>query len=264
MAVASLGASASLGLDAFEGAAIELRPNATEDDLQLVIRSVYKQVFGNAHLLDSQRLDSAESQLRNGDITVRGFVRLVARSEFYQEQFFNKSNQYRFIELNCKHLLGRAPLDQTEISQHVQTYNEQGYGTDIDSYIDSDEYIANFGENIVPYPRSIRSQTGIKNVGFNRMFSLLRGSATSDSGQPARLISDLGSNLPSGIKPLAKGNGNVGNTNKRFRVTVSQPGTIAGFKRSNITYEVGYAQLSSKIQSIHRIGGKIASITEVA
>ena len=57
---------------------VELRPNATEDDLQVVIRAVYKQLLGNAHLLESQRLDSAESMLRNGDITVRGFVRMVA------------------------------------------------------------------------------------------------------------------------------------------------------------------------------------------
>jgi hypothetical protein len=264
MAVASLGNSASLGLDAFEDAPIELRANATEDELQIVIRAIYKQILGNAHILDSQRLESAESLLRNGDITVRGFVRLIAQSELYQEQFFNNSNQYRFIELNCKHLLGRAPLDQTEISQHVQIYNAGGYEADIDSYIDSDEYTENFGENVVPYPRSIRSQSGIKNVGFNRMFSLLRGSATSDSGQPARLISDLGANLPSAIKPLAKGGGNPTSTSKRFRITVSQPGTGAGFKRSNISYEVGYAQLTSKIQGIQRIGGKIISITEIA
>jgi Phycobilisome Linker polypeptide/CpcD/allophycocyanin linker domain len=264
MAIASLGNSASLGLDAFEGSPIELRSNSTEDELQIVIRAVYKQILGNAHVLDSQRLESAESLLRNGDITVRGFVRLIAQSELYQEQFFNNSNQYRFIELNCKHLLGRAPLDQAEISQHVQTYNTGSYATDIDSYIDSDEYTENFGENVVPFPRSIRSQAGIKNVGFNRMFSLLRGSATSDSGQPARLISDLGSNLPSAIKSLAKGSGNSTSTSKRFRITVSQPGTVATFKRSNISYEVGYAQLSSKIKGIQRIGGKIISINEIA
>jgi|GEM_PF-5363063 hypothetical protein len=34
-------------------------------------------------------------------------------------------------------------------------------------------------------------------------------------------------------------------------------------KRSNLTYEVGYSQLSAKIQSIHKMGGKILSITEV-
>ena len=58
---------------------VELRPNFTEDDLQNVIRSVYRQVLGNGHLMESERLDSAESLLRNGDITVRQFVSAVGR-----------------------------------------------------------------------------------------------------------------------------------------------------------------------------------------
>ncbi len=135
-----------------EAEPLELRAYASEDDLQAVIRAVYKQVLGNAHLMESERLASAESLLRNGDLTVRGFVRIVAQSELYQSQFFHNCSPYRFIELNYKHLLGRAPQDQGEISEHVQIYNEQGYEVEIDSYIDSDEYIENFGENIVPYP----------------------------------------------------------------------------------------------------------------
>ncbi|MDJ0574982.1 MAG: phycobilisome rod-core linker polypeptide [Xenococcaceae cyanobacterium MO_234.B1] len=241
---------------------VELRPNFTEDDLQQVIRAVYKQVLGNAHLLEGDRLTSAESLLRNGDITVRGFVRLVGQSELYQAKFFNNSAQYRFIELNCKHFLGRAPKDQVEIARHVLIYNEQGYTAEIDSYIDSEEYIASFGENIVPYACNTTTQVGSKNVDFNRAFSLFRGDATSDSGKSARLITDIAANLPSKIKPTAKGSGNASNTGKRFRITVS---SLCGgnIRRSNATYEVGYAQLSQKVQNIHKLGGKIVSITEV-
>lgn len=243
--------------------AVELRPNFTEDDLQTVIRAVYKQVLGNAYLLESDRLINAESLLRNGDITVRGFVRLVGQSELYQSQFFENSSQYRFIELNCKHFLGRAPQDQVEISRHVLIYNEQGYEADIDSYIDSVEYTAAFGENIVPYARNTSSQVGSKNVDFNRTFSLFRGDATSDSGKSARLISDLAANLPSKITAPAKGSGNVSNTGKRFRIATQKAGSGNNYRRSNLTYEVGYAQLSQKIQNIQRLGGKILSITEV-
>ena len=243
--------------------AIELRPNATEDDLQIVIRAAYKQVLGNAHLLENDRLTSAESLLRNGDITVRGFIRLIAQSDLYKSQFFDSSSQYRFIELNCKHFLGRAPKDQVEIARHVLIYNEEGYAADIDSYIDSDEYNEAFGENIVPYTRNAVSQPGSKNVDFNRTFSLVRGYGNSDSGQGARLISDIASNLPTKIKPLAKGSGNTSNTGKRFRITVAKPGAGRNFRRSNDTYEVGYAQLTQKIQSIHKLGGKILKITDV-
>ena len=81
---------------------IELRDNATEDDLQTVIRAVYRQVLSNHHVMESQREVNAESQLRNGDITVREFVRRVAQSAFYQSLFFDNSSAYRFVELNCK------------------------------------------------------------------------------------------------------------------------------------------------------------------
>ncbi|MFM6173485.1 MAG: phycobilisome rod-core linker polypeptide [Sphaerospermopsis kisseleviana] len=248
---------------AFVSEPVELRTGATEDDLQSVIRAVYKQVLGNAHLLSGERLESAESLLRNGDITVRGFVRIVAQSDLYQSRFFAENPPYRFIELNCKHLLGRAPLDQAEIAQHVQTYIEQGYETEIDSYLDSEEYTLTFGENIVPYPRCISSQIGVKNNVFNRTVSLLGGFATSDSSKQAQLTSTLAANLPQKIKIATAKGGAAGTTNKRFRIAVTKGGITPVSKQSNATYEVGYSQLSQKIQNIQKTGGKILAITEV-
>lgn len=246
-----------------EAESVELRPNATEDDLQSVIRAVYRQVLGNAHVMDSQRLISAESQLRNGDTTVREFVRAVAQSELYRSLFFENSSPYRFVELNFKHLLGRAPQDQAEISEHVQIYNAQGYEAEIDSYIDSDEYAVNFGENLVPSARGNRTQLGIKNVGFNRTFALMRGFAANDVGKSAKLISDLGGNLPTKIVSPSTGLGAYTSTAKRYRIAVSKAGG-ARVTQSVATYEVGYSQLSQRIQSIHKTGAKILSITEVA
>ena len=257
--------SATLGLDAFEGAAIELRPFSSEEDLQEVIRAVYKQVLGNQHILDSDRLSSAESTLRNGGITVREFVRQVAKSTLYQSLFFHGSSQYRFIELNFKHLLGRAPQSQSEISSHVALYNSEGYDAEIDSYIDSEEYLSSFGENTVPFPR-VSSQVGLSNDSFNRMFSLLRGSATNDSSGTARLITSIAANTATAIKPPAIGNGaNYDNTGKNFRVTFSSSKAAARlYKLSRQTSVVSYSQLSRKVQSIHKSGGTILSITEVA
>lgn len=242
----------------------ELRINATEDDLQGVIRAAYRQVLGNIHVMDSQRLTSAESMLRNGDITVKEFIRRIAQSDLYQSLFFSNNSPYRSIELNCKHLLGRAPLDQAEISQHVQTYNEKGYEADIDSYIDSAEYSENFGENTVPYPRSIRSQTGIKNVVYNRTLSLLGGYATSDSSKQAQLIDTVAANIPQKIKMASSSQGSAySNTDKRFRLTILNLGSTNA-RAKTTTVEIGYAQLSQKIKNVQRSGGKILSITEVS
>lgn len=241
---------------------VELRPNATEDDLQAVIRAVYRQVLGNAHVMDSQRVASGESLLRNGDITVRGFVRLVAQSELYRSKFFENSSAYRFIELNFKHLLGRAPQDQSEISEHVLTYNGQGYEAEIDSYIDSEEYLSNFGENIVPYARGNRTQTGVKNVGFNRTFALNRGFAANDIGKQAKLISDVAGNLGTKIAAPVGGSGTSDSTGKRFRITVSKASYGPRVTQSKQTFDVSYSQMSQKIQNIQKTGGKILSITE--
>ncbi|MEL7035041.1 MAG: phycobilisome rod-core linker polypeptide [Cyanobacteria bacterium J06592_8] len=241
---------------------VELRPQATESDLQIVIQAVYKQILGNAHLLESDRLIDAESKLRNGDITVRGFVEQVAKSDLYRSLFFESASQYRFIELNCKHFLGRAPLDQAEISNHVQLYKEQGYDAEIESYIHSDEYSDAFGENTVPYPRN-QSQVGLKNVTFNRTFALNRGFATSDNSNKAALISDIASNRATKIDFPTKGGGRPGNTSKRFRVVAAKSGAGMVVRQANLTYEVSYENLSRKIQSISKTGGKILSITQI-
>jgi hypothetical protein len=250
--------------EAFISNPMELWGSNTEDDLQLIIRAVYKQVLGNVHVMESQRLENAESMLRNGDISVRNFVRMVAQSELYQSLFFNSSSPYRFIELNCKHLLGRAPLDQSEISDHVQIYNEQGYEAEINSYIDSEEYNRIFGENIVPFPRNITSQKGVKNLVFNRTVSLLSGFATSDSSNKAMLTTSIGTNVSPKIKVKSSGiEKTYSNNDKQFQISVTKSGTTPVFKQSNITYTVSYSQLSQRIQNIQKTGGKILSIVEV-
>ena len=245
---------------------IELRANASEEDLQTVIRAVYRQVLGNPHMMDSDRLTEAESFLRNGEITVRGFVARVAKSDLYRSLHFESASQYRFIEVNCKHLLGRPPVDQAEISQHVQLYNSQGYDAEIDSYIDSDEYLSAFGENIVPYNRSNVSQTGISNVTFSRGFAISRGYATSDASNSAKLISALGGNSAVAVKAgSSMGSGTYDNTGKRFRIKVSNSGGAA--RRNKYTgqeYVVSYNQLNQQVRAIHKSGGQILSISETA
>jgi phycoerythrin-associated linker protein len=245
--------------------ATELWNNASEDDLQAVIRAAYRQVLGNAHVMESQRLTSAESMLRNGDMTVRGFVRAIAQSDLYRALFFETSSPYRFIELNFKHLLGRAPLDQSEISDHVQLYNQYGYEVEINSYIDSDEYGMNFGENTVPSIQGNRTQVGIKNVNFNRTFALDRGFAAYDAASKnAKLISDVASNRSTKISFPASGNAAYANTSKRFRISVSKAKFGTRVTRSNAVFEVGYNQMSAQIKNIQKTGGKILSIVEVA
>ena len=59
-----------------------------ETALAVVIRAAYRQVFGNVQPMESERCISAESRLRQGEITVREFVRQLAKSEFYRSRYF--------------------------------------------------------------------------------------------------------------------------------------------------------------------------------
>ena len=79
-------AASRLGTSAFnETPPLELRPNATLQNVETVILAVYQQVLGNPHLLSSDRLTIAESLLRDGKITVQEFVRQVAKSDLYRQ-----------------------------------------------------------------------------------------------------------------------------------------------------------------------------------
>lgn len=78
-------------------APVELWSTSSSDDRQAVIRAVYKQVLGNPHVMESERLTVAESQLCDGGMTVREFVRAVAKSDFYRSRYFESCAPYRFV-----------------------------------------------------------------------------------------------------------------------------------------------------------------------
>jgi phycocyanin-associated rod linker protein len=279
-------AASRLGTEPYsEARRVELRPYASKEEVEAVIRAVYRQVLGNDYIMASERLKSAESLLRDGNLTVREFVRSVAKSELYKSKFFYNSFQTRLIELNYKHLLGRAPYDESEVVYHLDLYQNKGYDAEIDSYIDSVEYQNNFGDSIVPYYRGFETQPGQKTVGFNRIFRLYRGYANSDraqvEGKKSRLAQELASNQASSIVGPSGSNDNwgyratndvapkrnlgnaVGENDRVYRIEVTgirSPG-YPSVRRSSTAFIVPYERLSDKIQQIHRQGGKIVSIT---
>jgi phycoerythrin-associated linker protein len=245
----------------------ELRTLTSPDDVAAVIRAVYKQVLGNPHVMESERLTTAESQLANGDLTVRGFVRAVAQSDFYRRRYFESCAPYRFVELNFKHLLGRAPSDQAELSQHICLCVESGYEAEIDSYLDSDEYQAKFGENIVPYYQGSQTQVGQKNVGYNRTLSLYQGYAGVDSAfTDARLVAEVATNSASKVALPSKG-GRLGAykdaTEKTFKILVKGSKFDSPRRISTTEYIVPGDRMTPQIQRIHRAGGTIVSIKEL-
>lgn len=250
---------------------VELRPNYNQDDVQQVIWTAYRQVFGNDHIMLSERLKSAESLLTQGHISVRDFVRALAHSDIYRQKFFDSTPQVRFIELNFKHFLGRAPYDESEISEHVNLYVKQGYDAEIDSYLDSQEYLDHFGESIVPYCVGFETQTAQKTVGFSRMFQLYRGAGNSDRAQGndkrAALTRELARNTATPIQAPTFGKaltGNVGGgRNQLYKLRVSQAGSAGKpqIRKSVDEYIVAYDQLSPILQRLNKRGSKVLSLS---
>lgn len=248
----------------------ELRPNSTEADVQTVIWAAYRQLFGHDHIMRSERLTSAESLLKQGHINVRDFVRALALSNLYKQKFFSDNPQVRFIELNFKHLLGRAPYDQTEISQHVNLYSQQGYEAEINSYLSSDEYRDNFGEQVVPYYRGFATQRNQKTVGFIRMFQLYRGYASSDraraNNKKGCLTTELGCNTATPVRTPGFGKELQGTTGgkreKLYRIRVAQSASQQRpqIRQSMQEYLVTYEQLSSTLQRLNQRGSRIVNI----
>jgi phycocyanin-associated rod linker protein len=264
-------AAGRLGVSPYEQSMrVELRPNWTEADIEAVVRAAYRQVFGNQYIMASERNTSAESLLRQGEISVRDFVRALALSDLYREKFFSATPQNRFIELNFKHLLGRAPYGQDEIAFHTGIYNTQGYEAEINSYLDSQEYRDNYGDSIVPYYRGHLTQRSQKVVGFSRFFQLYRGYGTSDrtqrGGVRSCLVSEIAKNSASPVGNASTGNAIVGtgggNREKLYRVRVSQAAKPGGpqVRRTNTEFLVPYEQLSQKLQQVNRMGGRVTKV----
>jgi phycocyanin-associated rod linker protein len=276
-----------LGTSAFSTKAIELRPGWTAEESKAAIHAVYRHVLGNAHLMASDRLPALESLLNNGQLSVREFVRAVAKSELYKNKFLYPHFHTRVIELNFKHLLGRAPYDESEVIEHLDRYQNEGYDADIDSYIDSAEYDEKFGDWNVPSYQGFEYQIGQQTTGFTNLFRLYRGYANSDTsqinGKDSCLAADLAKNSASAIvAPSGGGSGfayqasekgtmptrvfgrsSVGSTDRLYRIEVAGVSLprYPKVRRSNQEFIVPYSELTNTLGQINRMGGKIASVT---
>jgi phycoerythrin-associated linker protein len=258
--------------------------NASDQDKITTIRAVYQQVLGNQYVMTSERLEGAESLFRNGYLTVRELVRMIAKSGLYRSRFFEDCNAYHFIELNHKHLLGRAPQNKEEMLHHFTILQDQGYEAEIDSYIDSNEYQERFGEEVVPYLHGWDYSAGNQGRQFSYMMQLARGAAASVKGDvtggSARLGKAMHQNraLPvvspnaggSGVQPpnipgssitqMAQG---IGQKTRVYRVEVNGLNDYRLHKRSNTVRFIPFNKLLEAQQMIHRQGGRVTSVTPV-
>ncbi len=130
-----------------------LEDSPNYDDIQQLIWAGYRQVFSEHEILKFYRQENLESQLKNRAITVRDFIRGLAKSEAFRRLVVETNSNYRIIEISLKRLLGRAPYNKDEEIAWSIKIATLGWANFVDALIDSEEYVTNFGENTIPYQR---------------------------------------------------------------------------------------------------------------
>jgi phycobilisome rod-core linker protein len=122
-------------------------------EMDELIWAAYRQIYNEQQLLNSNRQKTLESQLRNGQITVRDFVRGLVLSEPFRRRNYDCSNNYRFAQMCVQRVLGREVYgDREKIAWSIVLATE-GLEGFINTLLNSEEYRSNFGEDTVPYQR---------------------------------------------------------------------------------------------------------------
>ncbi|MEL6764601.1 MAG: phycobilisome rod-core linker polypeptide, partial [Cyanobacteria bacterium J06607_6] len=124
----------------------------SESSTQAVIRAAYRQVFGR-DVYDGQRLKTAEIRLENGDITVREFIRALAKSEVFRKMYWSSLYVMKAVEYIHRRLLGRPTYGRNETNKYFDICAKKGFYALVDALINSPEYDQSFGEDTVPYER---------------------------------------------------------------------------------------------------------------
>lgn len=125
----------------------------SDSEIQDLIWAAYRQVISEHEILNFYRQLNLESQLKNRAITVRDFIRGLAKSEAYRRLVVETNSNYRVVEVTLKRLLGRAPYNKDEEISWSIKIATLGFDGFVDALLDSEEYLSNFGENTVPYQR---------------------------------------------------------------------------------------------------------------
>ncbi|MBF2097654.1 MAG: phycobilisome rod-core linker polypeptide [Gloeomargaritaceae cyanobacterium C42_A2020_066] len=133
-----------------------MKPGLSTSEKQDVIRAAYRQVFERDIIKGySLGISDLESKVKNGEISMKEFIRRIAKSPLYRQQFNDRFVNSRVVELAFRHILGRGLSSREEFSKYFSIISKGGLAALIDALVDSREYGDYFGEETVPYLRDL-------------------------------------------------------------------------------------------------------------
>eukprot|EP00177_Eucheuma_denticulatum_P006816 GFKZ01012400.1.p1 GENE.GFKZ01012400.1~~GFKZ01012400.1.p1 ORF type:complete len:372 (-),score=42.89 GFKZ01012400.1:755-1870(-) len=187
-----------LGLDRFIDERFTVndstRPVGFSADYEVIMQGAYRQIFGNAYIMESEREEMAkiESEFRDGRFTVKEFCRALGKTYQYKRRFFDGRPLYGAIEMNFKHFLGRTPDGLEDYRKKSAVYDSEGYEAFVDAFFDDDaEFDKYFGEYTVPFYRGHLTTSNLSMAAFTHMFQVVRGSSTSDKANPRTMTNKI-------------------------------------------------------------------------
>ena len=122
------------------------------EDQNFVIEAAYRQIFFHAFKVDRDR--TLESQLRDGQLTVRDFIRSLCLSDTFTRSFYNLNSNYKVARHLVEKLLGRPTHGKSEEIAWSAVLMTRGVKGMVDDILDSQEYLDAFGYDTVPYHRN--------------------------------------------------------------------------------------------------------------
>ena len=122
------------------------------DNVNTVIESAYRQIF--FHAFKSDRETFLESQLRDGQITVRDFIRGLCLSDTFKRTFYGFNSNYKVVRHLVQKILGRKTHGKSEEISWSIVIATKGVEGMVDALLDSEEYLESFGYDSVPYQRN--------------------------------------------------------------------------------------------------------------
>ena len=136
-----------------------MKTGLSESEKSSIIKAAYRQIFErDITRAYSQSISDLESKLKNGDISMKEFVRRLGKSPLYRKQFFEPFINSRALELAFRHFLGRGPSSREEVQKYFSIVSSGGLAALIDALVDSQEYSDYFGEETVPYLRGLGAE----------------------------------------------------------------------------------------------------------
>jgi phycobilisome core-membrane linker protein len=212
-----------------------------ESSTQAVIKAIYLQVMGR-DVYEGQRLKVEEIKLENGDISVREFVRALAKSDLFRNTYWTKFYVCKAIEYIHRRLLGRPTYGRQEMNKYFDLAAKKGFYAIVDAMIDSAEYSESFNEDMVPYNRYLTpAGLSLRSLRAGSIGDTGVGTVTKNQAESTPRFVELGATIDNRSQPDIESRINQGVTKKREQTKV--------FK---LTQAVDKVQLNTVIRAAYR------------